>query len=834
MMIRTVLRDMLTRRLRLAMTALAIALGVAFMSGSFVFSSTLTHSLDSLFATASNGTDVIVQHISPSGGSVGGSSARPVPASVLSVVRSVRGVAVADGTDSGTATMLGKNGKAMKTAFGVALSWPADPAFQTASTGRAGLPPVTGSQVMIDRASAASGGYHVGDTIGIAIGGRARVFTISGITGYGSGSSIGGGSMAIFTVPEVQSLFGKAGLYDQISVKATPGVSASVLRDRIGAVLPSGVQAVTAASAAANEASQLNSQLSVLIHFFLGFAGIALFTGAFVIWNTFSIMVGQRTRALALLRALGAGRGQVFRSVLLEALLVSVIASVAGVFAGLGLARGLSALLTSFGVSLPMTSLSVPLSGVLIALGAGIGVTLAASLSPAMKATRVPPVAAMRSVAVLPATTLGWRRLVAGSVLALAGLGFILLNGNILLTGIGALACFIGVTVLAPVVVAPLANAIGWFLRWLPGQAGTLAQGNTARSPRRVAATAASLMIGLAVISGIAVLVSSAQSSVGSQINTASRTSYYVQAVSAGNGIDPALASSLRQVPGVSGVTEVRLADATVNGQTHRNVSGIDPAAVSSFTSLGVVYGSVAALSSGGLMVTTSEASAAGWQLGSLVPVQFGSYGSYRLPVVGLFTSAGPLSGYLVSLPTFTADSGVRVDSVDLVRAPASARAGLQSALNGYPGAQLLDQAGYVKNQTAVLNSLMNLVTALLILAIIIALLGVVNTLALSIVERTREIGLLRAIGMRRGQVRLMVAAESAIISVIGALLGIVLGLGLGVALASALTHGAAVTIPVSNLIIYVLATGAAGVLASLAPARRAARLNVLSAIAAE
>ena len=359
-MIRFILRDMLTRRLRLAMTALAIALGVAFMSGSLAFSSTLASSLTSLFATASNGTDVIVQHSSTSPGAVGGASARPVPASVLTAVRTVPGVAAADGQASGTAVLLGKDGKALKASFGVALSWPADPAFQSAFTGRTGSPPASPSQVVIDKASALAGGYRVGDQVGVSIAGRAMTFTVSGITGYGSGSSIAGGSMAIFTVDEVQRLFGKTGEYDQILVKAAPGVSPATLRDRVAAVLPAGVTAVTAASAAANEAAQLNSQLSILTDFFLGFAAIALFTGAFVIWNTFSIMVGQRTRSLALLRTLGAGRGQVFGSVLTEALLVGVVGSGLGVALGLGLARGLAALLSSFGVSLPLTTLSLP------------------------------------------------------------------------------------------------------------------------------------------------------------------------------------------------------------------------------------------------------------------------------------------------------------------------------------------------------------------------------------------------------------------------------------------------------------------------------------------
>jgi len=833
-MIRFIVRDMLTRRLRLAMTALAIALGVAFMSGSFVFSSTLASSLTSLFATASNGTDVIVQHSSASPGAVGGASARPVPASVLAAVRAVPGVAAADGQASGSAVLLGKDGKALKASFGVALSWPADPAFQSAFTGRTGTPPASPSQVMIDKASALAGGYRVGDQVGVSVAGRAMTFTVSAITGYGSSSSIAGGSMAVFTVDEVQRLFGQTGEYDQIPVKASPGVSPAALRDRIAAVLPAGVTAVTAASAAANEAAQLSSQLSILTDFFLGFAAIALFTGAFVIWNTFSIMVGQRTRSLALLRALGASRGQVFGSVLTEALLVGVAASALGAALGLGLARGLAALLSSFGLSLPPAALSLPWPGLLISLGAGIGATLAASLAPAVKATRVAPVAALRSAALATTGPIGARRLASGAVLLGGGLALLLTGGTAILVGAGGLACFIGVVTVAPLTVEPMAHVIGWGLRWLPGRAGSLAERNSVRSPRRVAATAASLMIGLTVISGIAVLVSSATSEVTAQVSAASRTSFYVQAISSSDGIAPALASSLRSVPGVTGVTEVRQTDATVNGAAHHNVDGVDPAAISAYAALGVTSGSITALSSGGILVTSAEASAAGWRLGSLVPVQFGSYGSDQLPVVGIFTSPGPLSGYLVSLGTFAADSGVKVDSVDLVQAPAAARGSLQAALAGYSGAQLLDQAGYIHSKTALLNSLLNLVTALLILAVVIALLGVVNTLALSVVERVREIGLLRAIGLQRSQVRLMIAAESAVIAGLGAVLGTGLGIGLGTALASALTHGGAVTVPVGHLSAYIIGTGAAGLLASVAPARRAARLNLLAAIAAE
>jgi len=331
-------------------------------------------------------------------------------------------------------------------------------------------------------------------------------------------------------------------------------------------------------------------------------------------------------------------------------------------------------------------------------------------------------------------------------------------------------------------------------------------------------------------------MVDSARATITSQISAASRTDFYVQATSSDAGITRALAGVVAGQPGVKGVTEVRTTAATVGGTANANVDGVDPAAIGQFTDLGVTSGQRSALNGGGMLVSSAAATGHHWQVGDVVPVQFGSYGSDRIRIDGIFTNVGPLSSYLLSSAAFTADSGIHVDNVDLVKAPASARGGIQSALRGYPGAELLDQTGYIKNQTAMLNSLLSLVTALLVLAIVIALLGVVNTLALSVVERTREIGLLRAIGMRRGQLRQMVTAEAVIIAVIGAVLGTALGLGLGTALADAVTKSqqATVAIPAGQLVIYILATAAAGVLASVAPARRAARLNMLAAIAAE
>src|SRR5215831_11212012 len=318
---RTVFASLRTHRVRLAMTALAVALGTGLMCGSFVFTASLTRSLDALFAQASTGTDVEVRHVSPAGAlqGAGSAAAQPVPASVLAPVRALPDVAAADGTVSGRAVLLGRNGKPLPGKFVVALSWPADAPFHAVFTGRQGRPPAGPGQVMIDRGSAQAGHFTVGDHIEVAIGGHALPFTISGITGYAGADSLAGGSMAIFSLPAAQQLLGQPGTYDTIDVKAVPGVSPEHLRAEVARILPAGVQAVTAASAAATEARQLNSQLSLLTTFFAAFAGVAMFVNAFVIWNTFSILIGQRSRQLALLRALSASRGQVFGSVLAEA-----------------------------------------------------------------------------------------------------------------------------------------------------------------------------------------------------------------------------------------------------------------------------------------------------------------------------------------------------------------------------------------------------------------------------------------------------------------------------------------------------------------------------------
>jgi putative ABC transport system permease protein len=849
-MLRATLKSLLAHRLRLALTACAVALGVAFMAGTFILTATIRHGVDSLFANASAGTDVIVR---PVAATTTGTAGRPlgrasVPASLVGQVRSVAGVAVADGVIRDRAGIIGKDGKVAGGRVGVVTSWPADPALATGYPVRQGRPPAGPGEVAIDAASARRQGLHMGDQVRVLVHGTARPFTISAIVGFGQADGPGPVSLAAFDAATAQRLLGKSGTFDELDLKADAGVTAAALRDRVAGMLPGGLEAVTAASAAATQAEDLRHGIGFLTNGLLVFALISLFVGAFIIWNTFSILVAQRTRELALLRALGASRRQVLRSVLLEAGVVGTVASAAGLGLGVLAAAGLRALLRGAGIDLPASGLELPASSAAIAVGTGIAVTVAAAVAPARRATTVAPIQALREAAPT-LRTFSTRRLVAGAALLVPGTAALLTGlfggtgGGAVLVGGGALAVFIGVTVLGPLFARPLAWVIGAPLRPLPARAGQLARDNAMRNPKRTAATAAALMVGLALVSASAVLDASLKRTADQAIDRGSRADLYVQSPDPDSGLAPALARSLAAQPGVAAVSELREVDATVAGASFQKVDGIDPGTVEQVADLDVRSGSVAALGNGdALLVASTAASAHHWTIGSPVTIRFEKTGASTLRVAGTYANKGAFGDYLVSLDTFARATGRTVDTLLMVKAAGTGVGALQARIGGllgpYPGAKVLDQSGFKRSTGAALDQILNLITALLALAVLIALLGIVNTLALSVVERTRELGLLRAIGMRRSQLGAMVAGEAVIIAVLGAVLGITLGVGLGSALADALTAAsngsAVVTVPGAQLVLYVIGAGIAGIVAAIAPARRAARLDMLTAISSD
>jgi putative ABC transport system permease protein len=847
-MFKATFQSLLAHRVRLTLSACATALGVAFVAGTLIFTATVQHGLNRLFDTAAAGTDVVVRHVGASAGAGGNGKRQLVPAGLLARVRLVPGVAAADGAVTDRAGIIGRDGRVVSGRAGLAASWPAEAVLARAYTLRQGRPPTGPGDVAIDAATARGQGLHVGDQVRVVVGGTARPFTISAITGFGSGDGPGVASLAVFDLATAQQLFGKQGRFDEIDLSAAGGVSAATLRDRVAAVLPGGVGAVTAASAAAAQAAQLEQSLGFLTNALLAFALLALFVASFIIWNTFSILVAQRTRELALLRALGAGRGQVLRSVLVEAGAVGTVASLAGLGMGALAARGLGSLLGGAGINLPTSDLQFRPSAAAIAVGLGVAVTVAAAVAPARRATRVAPLVALRDAAATPSPfsrrrlAVGLGLLVLGACALAAGLlGH--LGAGLMPVGGGALASFLGVTTLGPLVARPLAWAVGAPLCRLRGSSGRLARQNAMRNPKRTAATAAALMVGLALVAATAVLVASVKRTAEVAIDRGSRADLYVQPGGEDGVLGPALARAVAAQPGVAAVLRVRTTDATVAGTAFQKVDGVDPATLASLADLDVRSGGIDALAGGGLLVSTSAATAHHWTLGSQVAVGFGQAGTTSFRVAGTYASKGAFGDYLLGLDAFSRATGATADSMLMVKAapgspPAPLRARIGDLLGPYPGAKVLDAGGFKQAGGATLDSMLNLITALLALAVLIALLGIVNTLALSIVERTRELGLLRAIGMRRPQVAAMIAGEAVIIAVVGAALGTALGIGLGGALAAALTAGQGgspvVVLPGGQLLAYVALAAVAGVLAAIAPARRAARLDVLAAIATQ
>jgi putative ABC transport system permease protein len=819
----------------------AIALGVAFMSGTFTFTATLQHDLDSLLRAANAGTDVVVEHTAPAGEAGGNAGARlSVPATLLPDVRSVAGVDAADGVILDQAQLTTMDGKLAGSGPGIATSWRGSSTLDAMFPLHAGRPPAGPGEVAIDQTSATTDGYHVGDTARVVIAGRAQSFRVVGIVGFGT-SNGPGRALTIFDLATAQQLFDKVGQYDEIDVVAGPGAGgADALRTRIAARLPAGVEAVTGAALAARSSADQAANLSFLTDVLLAFAGIALFVGAFVIWNTFSIVLAQRTRELALLRALGASRRQVFGSVVIEAGLVGVTASAVGVGLGLLAARGLAAALSVFGLDLPSQGPQVPAGPTILAVLTGTVITVVAALVPARRATEVPPVAAMRGAAPAPAP-LTLRRTAAGLLLVAVGgaalaLGLIGgLSGTALIAGGGAALIVLGVNLLTPLVVRPVVTVLAAPLSRLPGRTGRMARDNARHQPRRTAATATALMIGLAAVAGTTVLVTSLKSAAEAGIGRASRADLYVTSASSDTGFAPALAEQVAADPGVQISTEIRRSDAYVAGSPHQAVYGIDPATIEQLTDLGIASGGLDGLSAGGMLVSTAVASSHHWHTGSVVDVQFGQAGQRTITVAGTFAEKGPLGDYLLSLSTFDTATGRDQDELVLVRAAAGTqvhdlRTRLSTLLTDYPGVQVLDQAGYESSVGSMLDQLLALTTALLVLAVVIALLGIVNTLALSVTERTREIGVLRALGMGRGHLAATVTVEAAIIAIFGAVAGTGLGVGLGAALAEVLT-GVSPDVPFGQLLAYLVIAVLAAMVAAAAPARRAARLDILAAI---
>jgi putative ABC transport system permease protein len=849
-MIRVALKGLLGRKLRTSLTAIAIVLGVAMVAGTFMLTDSIDKAFDSIFTEVRQGSSAVISGKTAfdlSGDS--GSTAPTIDASILPKVRGLPDVEAAEGSVNGEAQLIGENGKAI--VYGGAPNL----GFSIAN-GASRFNPlalVKGSwpkqgDVVIDESTAKKEDFKLGQTVGVQAEGAARRLRISGLVRFGSVSTIGGATLAGFDLPTAQALFHKRGRLDEIAVAAKPGVADDQLVRELQANLPPTAQVKTAAQQARDDAAETNSFISFLRGFLLAFGGIALFVGSFVIANSLSITIAQRTREFATMRTVGASRRQVLASILIEALVVGVLASLVGLAAGVGLAKALFALFDAVGFTLPNSGLILTRTAVVIALAAGILVTVVASLRPAFRATRVPPVAAVQEGATLPPSRFAFLRVPASillTVLGFAALSWALfwpgLSTTSLLVwmGLGALMIFFGVALLAERLVRPLSTWLGWPSTKVGGAAGSLARSNSQRNPQRTASTASALMIGLALVTLVAVLAAGIVSTFKSAVDDLWKNGDY--AITAQNNFSPipvSVAAAAAKAPGVDAVGSVRAGQAKSFGDVF-GATAVDPA-TSRIFSIDWKEGSdavLARLGNDGAFVDEGFADDHDLKVGSTLEETFANGDRARFRVLGIFkppAGGSPFGPVTISAKTWDRFNDQPKNLLSFVimnggQTDAN-QAALDRTLKAFPNAKVQTRKELVDNQISGLSSVLNILYVLLALSVLVSFFGIVNTLVLTVFERTREIGMLRAVGMTRRQVRRMIRHESVITSAIGGVLGILLGIALG-GLLVARVDFIDFTLPVAQLVVFAVAAIVVGIIAAIFPARRAARLNVLQAL---
>jgi putative ABC transport system permease protein len=837
------IKGLLAHKLRLALTSLAIVLGVTFISGSFVLTDTLHSLFDGLVGNIYQKIDFQVRGVAQFPTSDAADAVRnPLAEPLLGTVRHVAGVEAAYGEVSGYAQFLSRQGTPIVNGSAATLGLEFDPDQQISELRLVqGKPPTGPDEVVMDAGTASKYHFAVGQTVRVLSASSApRAFTISGIARFGNVNNLAGVTFAAWALPTAQQVMGDVGQLDDINVVTTPGANKAEVQAAIARVLPKGAEVVTGQTVVNEEESSINQALSFFSTALLVFAFISLFVGAFTIFNTFSITVGQRTRELALLRVVGASRRQVFRSVLGEAAIVGAVSSAVGVGLGVLAALGLEALLRGFGYTLPTGPIVFEARTVVVGLAVGIGVTVISAVSPARRAVRVPPVAAITDrqggteVSARRRATRGGAVFGAGAVLLAIGLS----APVVALVGLGALGIFVGTSMVAPALARPLASAIGRPVARLTGMPGRLGRENSMRSPRRTAQTASALMVGIALVSAMSVFGASISSSATASVDGAIKADLLVTGTGSGSGsFSNSLAEKIATLPGVSasliaygGQFEVR--------QSIETLKGVSTQGLSQTVNLHLISGSTGALNEGDLLLDSSTAKSDHLSVGDNVPVKFALTGASTMRIGGIYKANALIGSYLVGQAFDLSHYSQPLPGAVLLEtgggnASQKVQNEVEHVLAPYPTVQVQTRAQFEASAISGVNQLLGLVYALLALAVFIALIGIVNTLMLSVFERTREIGLLRAVGMKRRQIRTMVRSESVIISVFGAVIGIVVGTGLGLALVSALKLSNS-SVPVPSLLVFLFLSALLGLVAATWPARRAAKLDVLAAIATQ
>jgi putative ABC transport system permease protein len=846
------LKGILGRKLRAALTAIAIVLGVAMMSGTFVLTDTINGAFTSIFTQSYKNADVIVSGKTAFTNDQGnGVQAPSFPQSLLAQVRALPGVNAAAGSVSDAQTkLIGRDGKVIGGHGAPALGFSVDvsePQFNPLTL-TAGTWPRGGDQIAIDAHTAGKKHYAVGDTIGVEVRGPAQQFRIAGIVKL-PGVTIGGATMAVFDLPTAQAVLDRRGRLDEIRVQAKAGVTPAQLISEIRPVLPPSAQVRDTNAQVKEDKKSVNGFTTFIQSFLLAFAGIALFVGSFVIANTLGITISQRTREFATLRTIGASRRQVLRAVIVESLVIGILGSVTGLFLGLALAKALQSLFVLIGIDLPTAGTVFATRTVVISLVVGILITLFASLRPARRATRVPPIAAVREGAVLPPGRFArFTPYLAGLVLLLGVL--LLVYGvfghklptatRLVSLGAGVLLLFFGVSSNASKIVRPLAAVLGWPARRFGGTAGELAGDNARRDPKRTASTASALMIGLALVTFVAILGQGIRSSFESAVDELFKGDYALTSTDTFTPLTVAAQKALAKAPNVTAISGIRAGSAHYFGGTD-NLTGVDPS-LPKVVDLTWVEGSTTVptqLGKDGAFVDHKFAKKHHLHVGSRFDLETPTAKQLPLVVKGVFKlpkGGSPFASVTISNALFDANYINPENEMVFV----DARGGisdantktLEHAVDSFADAKIQTASQFKKNFEAPLNKIILLLYVLLALSVIVSLLGIVNTLVLSVYERTRELGMLRAVGMTRWQTRSMIGYESVVTALIGAAMGLVVGLFLALLVTHALSsEGVVFAVPWLSLVWFVLAAILVGILAAIFPARRAAGLNVLEAL---
>ncbi|TCC28994.1 ABC transporter permease [Kribbella speibonae] len=882
-MIRFALQGLLARKLRTALTAIGIVLGVSLISGTYVLTDSISSAFDSIFSQNYKNTDAAITGKSAFDLSEDGTqTAPPFAADLLQKVRDLPEVGAAGGAVSGEAQLIGKDGKAIVFGGAPNLGFSVDPSLPqfNSLTLVKGAWPAAG-EVVIDTKTAAEKGFQAGDTIGVQARGAVEPTRISGLVSFGAVSSIGGATLAGFDLGTAQRLFDKTGKLDQILIAAKQGVDRPQLLAAVQKILPPATQVRSAEDQAAEDAAGTSAFLSFLQTFLLVFGGIALFVGSFVIANSLSITIAQRTREFATLRTLGAARKQILGTVVLEALVTGIVSAVAGLFLGLAIATGLFKLFDAIGFTLPNNGLVFRTRTVVVALIVGVVVTVLASLRPAMRATRVPPIAAVREGAALPPGRFHRYRSAGAVVVAVVGVGTILaglfVDGLatrtlLILLGLGVLLLFIGIAAFSARLVRPMAavsdpvarwsvvvlTAIAWpfvlFPLWLirrlfgrraefPGvlpdrPAVALGGQNSRRDPRRTASTAAALMIGLALVTLVATLGAGIIKPFEDAVDKISSSDYAITAQNNFSPLPPTVAAAAAKVPSVTELTSVRAGQARAFDKTI-SVTAIDDTApkLLRFDWRSGSQASLSELGADGAIVDSGYADEHSLALGSTFQLQTVTGKLLQLTVRGVFkppAGGSPFGNVTISTGTFDSTTTQPQNIYSFLNieggvTPANTDA-LNAALASFPNAKAVTIEQFKDNQTDGIKSLLNVLYVLLALSVLVSLFGIVNTLVLTVFERTRELGMLRAIGLTRGQVKRMIRQESVMTALIGAVIGIVLGLVLASLLAARLDE-ISFTVPAGQLVAFAVVSVVVGIIAAIWPARRAAKLDPLEAL---